>query len=163
VFEAVLEVAKDRGYLARSEFAEWRAQIPTWLIDLWSAGGIGRLEQRLGIILPGAVRAFYAISELVVCVQSLDPYERDFLFAGADHEPTVCSWAGHKHLALAMHGHSGGVYAVELEGGDDPPMATGFDDEPEAIGPLAKRFSTYIRHAVRRGPPRPPKVVFKER
>jgi hypothetical protein len=51
-----------------------------------------------------------------------------------------------------MHGHSGGVYGVRIGAGDDPPMATGFDDEAQSIGPLAGSFTEYIRQAVRRGP-----------
>jgi hypothetical protein len=153
VFEATLELARSRGYLDRPEFAEWRGRAPAWLSDLW-ADGVGRFEQRLGVTLPAAVWAFYAIPELVVCVHALDPYERDFFFAGVEGEPVVCRWAEVPHLGVAMHGHSGGVYAVQLGGGANPPMATGFEDEAEAIGPLAKTFSGFIHRAVRRGPPK---------
>jgi hypothetical protein len=128
-------------------------QAPAWLADLRAAGGPGRLEQRLGVTLPAAVRAFYALPELVVCAHSLDPYERDFFFADTEEGPVVCRWDGAPHLAVAMHGHSGGVYAVQLGGRADPPMATGLADEAEAIGPLARTFSGFIRRAIRRGPP----------
>jgi hypothetical protein len=46
------------------------------------------------------------------------------------------------------------VYAVQLGGRGDPPVATGFEDEAEAIGPLARTFSGFIRRAIRRGPPK---------
>lgn len=152
VFEASLELARSRGYLDRPEFAEWRGQVPAWLTDLWAEGGVQRFEQRLGVVLPTAVRAFYGIPELVVCVHALDPYERDFFFAETGEEPAVCRWDGVPYLAVAMHGHSGGVYGVQLGGRADPPMATGFADEAEAIGPLAKTFGGFIRRAIRRGP-----------
>jgi hypothetical protein len=153
VFQAVLELAKERGYLQRPEYLRCREEVPGWLADLWADGGIARFEQRLGLQLPVAVRGFYELPELVVCIHSLDEADRDFFFAETEGEPCVCRWGGQDYLAVAMHSHSGGVYGVRLGAGDDPPMATGFEDEAEASGPFAKSFSGFIRRAVRRGPP----------
>ncbi len=153
MFEKVLQLARSRGYLDRPEYAEWRGQVPGWLADLWTPGGPERFEQRLGVTLPAAVREFYVTPELVVCLQSLDPYEQDYFFAAIEDEPCLCRWGGEPYFAIAMHGHSGGTYGVRLNAGDDPPMATGFADETEAIGPLAKSFVGYVRRLVKRGPP----------
>jgi hypothetical protein len=153
VFAAVLQLAKSRGHLDRPEYAEWRGRVPAWLADFWTLDGLGRFERRLGVPLPAAVRSFYANAELVVCVHSLDPYERDFFFAATAEEPCLCRWGGELFLGVAMHGHSGGVYAVRLGAGDNPPMATGFEEEEAAIGPLAESFVEFIRRAVKRGPP----------
>lgn len=155
MFDAILDLARSLGWLDRPEFAEWQAQVPNWLADLWRPGGVERFEAGLGITLPAAVRSFYAVPDLVVCMHSLDPYERDFFFADCGgRDPVVCRWDGVPYLAVAMHGHSGGVYGVQLGGKADPPMATGFEDEPLAIGPLAKTFGGFIRRSIRRGPGR---------
>jgi hypothetical protein len=160
LFETALELARARGYLARPEYGQLLAHVPGWLVALWTPAGPDRLQQRLGVGLPAAVRAFYATRELVVCVHSLDPHERDFFFAATGEEPGLCSWGGVQYLEVALHGHSGGVYAVRLGAGDDPPMATGFADEGEAIGALAESFSGFIRRAVERGPS--PEVRLKK-
>jgi hypothetical protein len=38
MFEAVLKLARSRGYLQRPEFAGWRDQVPAWLADVWADG-----------------------------------------------------------------------------------------------------------------------------
>ena len=127
-FEKILALAESRGYLARPEHRECRARVPGWLADFGAPGGLGRCEQRLGRCLPAALAAFYALPELVVCVQALEGLGCDFFFEDVGDDLTVCRWGGVEHLGFGVHQHSGGLYAVPLGAGDNPPVVGGFED-----------------------------------
>ncbi|WP_224364192.1 hypothetical protein [Hyalangium versicolor] len=127
-----LEVAEARGYFRAPEVLRLQGKVPDWLRALAHEDGLAKLEARLGLPVPGALREFYACS-LLACFLEASIDGEVFLSDPCVPEgepPQVVSWWGRPHLALAFHGHSGMVCAAGL-GEEDPLVYWGFEDEEE--------------------------------
>src|SRR5262249_37315974 len=121
--EVAVASAASRGYLPLRPDMRWLSNAPMWLNNLQQPGGMEQLESRLGVKIPAAVREFWSNPSFV---RLLDSWRwHDYLF----EEPRVLTWDSKKHLLVCSHPHSGGIGAVELSPGDDPPMYWGWEDE----------------------------------
>src|ERR1700722_14503891 len=85
--DAAVFLAESGGYLPLGSDTKWLRALPSWLADLQQPGGLDRLESRLGVPIPAAVREFWGIPDLV---RLLDAWGwDDFL----QEEPRVFSWS----------------------------------------------------------------------
>jgi hypothetical protein len=124
-------------------------EAPPWLDDLQQPGEMGRLESRLGVVVPEVIRNFWLNPGLV---RLLDVWRWETFL---DQEPFVVAWDGAPHIVVALHGHSGLVGAARLDAGPDPPFFWGFEDEDEPYRDPDYphvAFSMYLRSSLDRGP-----------
>ena len=144
--EAAVTSAVSRGYLPLQPGMRWLSDVPAWLSELQQPSGAELLESRLGVRIPAALREFWSNPSLV---RLLDSFRwQDYLI----EEPRVVIWDSRKYLLVCSHPHSGGVGAVALSSGDDPPMYWGWEDEESPINRASGTFSEHVRLSVQRGP-----------
>jgi hypothetical protein len=144
--ESAIVTARSRGYLPLQSGMPCLREAPEWLDNIQLPGGVARLETHLGVTIPEAVREFWAFPSLV---RLLDSWRwQDYLC----EEPAVVVWDKTPHLLVCSHPHSGGIGAVRLGAGDDPPMYWGWEDEESSLQLATDRFSEHVRIAVEHGP-----------
>jgi hypothetical protein len=144
--EAAVELATSRGYLPLRSGLRWLRDMPAWLADLQEPGGMQELAYRLGSSIPAAVLEFWSNPSFV---RLLDSWRwQDYLI----EQPRIVTWDSRKHLLVCSHPHSGGIGAVELTAGHDPPMYWGWEDEKSPMRLASEKFSEHVRLSVERGP-----------
>ncbi|WP_147443277.1 hypothetical protein [Corallococcus sp. AB011P] len=147
--QRALAVAEERGYFNAPELLRLQEEVPEWLRALAHEDGLAKLEARIGLPVPGALREYYACPQLACFLEASmdgevflkDPYVAD------GEPPQVVNWWGRPHLAIAFHGHSGMICAVRL-GEEDPLVFWGFEDEPyeDKRGPPLSFSEWVFRH-----------------
>lgn len=104
------------------------------------------LERHLDVVVPASLKEFWSNPDLV---RLLDSWRwQDFL----DEEPRVVLWGRQKYIWVCSHPHSGGIGAVALGAGEDPPLCWGWDDEVEPMQPTVEAFSDFVYLSIKEGP-----------
>lgn len=146
LLEGTIATARARGYLPLGHGGRWMSELPKWLDDFQRPDGANGLESRLGVPLPAVVKEFWSNPSLV---RLLDSWRwLDYLC----EEPMIVTWNAAQYLSVCSHPHSGGIGAVRLGAGDDPPMYWGWEHEQSPMQLAAERFSEHVRLAVEGGP-----------
>lgn len=143
---AAIHLATQRGYLPLRPDTRWLQVEPEWLADLQRLDGFDRLQNLLGQTIPSTVRQFWRHASLV---RLLDSWRwQDYLA----EPPQLVSWNNKPHLAICTHPHSGGIGAVAVDEGDDPPLHWGFEDDDAPFEQRTVTMTDHVYLSVKQGP-----------
>lgn len=143
---AALRLATEFGYLPLRPGTRWLRDSPDWLISLQTQNGVGQLESRLNIAVPECLREFWAAPDLV---RLLDSWRwQDYLA----EEPRLIPWGSRKFVLVCSIPHSGGVGAVPVGEGEDPPLCWGWEDDATPTEAGVDAFSDFVYLSIKEGP-----------
>jgi hypothetical protein len=140
-------LAEERDYLRYPEVIALEKEVPDWFQRLGNPAGIADFEARRGVRLPAALREFYGCIPLASVIEAC--FDGEVFLRNMDDSdpPPLVNWTTSRHLVFSFHCHSGMVAAASLNG-EDPPVASGFEQEPEPINKATVTFSAWMFQVV---------------
>lgn len=151
--QPALRLAEDRGYLAYPEVRELERSVPNWFRRMSDPDQLADFEKRHRVVVPAAVRKFYACPPLACFLEACYPevFLSEYQEAcSPDELPPIIQWESGRYLITGFHNHSGAVSAVGLTGEDDPPEVQGFEDDADYSTKSPVPFSAVVFELVDR-------------
>ena len=143
----IVAAAEAAGYLPLRPGWTRLAPTPPWLADVQRPGGIERLESRLGVKTPSALREFWQQPDLMRLLSSRG--DADYLGPIEEDLPSWIRWGDAWYLVFCIYPHSGLVGTVPLNGEPNPPIYYGWEGDKAPFQEVPVRFSEFLGIALR--------------
>lgn len=153
--EDAIQFAMRHGFFEHPTFLQTRSLVPDWLLELGTEKGAAKLQSEYSVSLPSVVRRYAQQPELAAVIEAgceVNAFLNQMADCVGALPPYVLYHAGHAHLVVAFHNHSGGVFAVELDC-SEPMIRFGnadlanFDLHPYDMAVCS--FEEWVRNCVR--------------